>query len=123
MSDVTTPTYAGPDGTYLDVPIPPTDAPKGAVVLDVSGHLVGIGALAVVRVIELLSELRTGAALTIWASEAEEGPYLDLSVKEHGIEVGVRYDSTTTHQVTIPLDQAHPVMSAIYLKGLERGAS
>ncbi|MCF6467372.1 hypothetical protein FAF44_02945 [Nonomuraea sp. MG754425] len=116
-------TYNSPDGTYLDVPSPPADAPQGAVVLDVSGHQVGISALAVVRLIDLLAEPDAHVALTIWASDAEEGPYLDVSVEKDGVKIGVRYDTTTTHQVTIPLNQAYPVMSAIYSRGLERGGA
>lgn len=114
MPDTTSPTYAAPDGTFLDVTAPPADAPEGAVVLSVSGHLIGVAGDTVVKVVDLLAEHQPGAGVTIWCEENDEdGPYLDVQVKDHGVEIGVRYDTTTDYRVTVPLDQAFMVACEI----------
>jgi hypothetical protein len=120
MSETFTPTYTGLDGTYLDVPAPPAGAPKGAIVLNVSGAFVGLGPMAALRVIDLLSEFRPSIGLAVACGTSDEGPYLDVLIREHTVKVGVRFDSTTTHEVTIPRDQLSSVVSEIHRKGVER---
>ncbi|MEV1003442.1 hypothetical protein [Nonomuraea sp. NPDC050202] len=120
MSDTHTPTYAGPDGTYLDARPGPDYAQYGSVVLDVSGWRTTLDPLGVFHVIDLLSgPLTFGSSVTFTLGEDPETVLLSFCVEEHGINVRITAGEQVTHQVTIPPGDAPTSAARIRFAGTE----
>jgi hypothetical protein len=117
MSDTQTPTYAGADGTYLDVLPAPDDAQYGSVVLDVSGQPVTIAPLAVVRVSDFLQAPQPGVELRILFGDDDDSPVLTFSLEEHGIEVRHTLADRIIALMTIARDWAYVIGATIVAVG------
>jgi hypothetical protein len=115
---MSTPIYAGPDGSYLDVLPAADDARYGSIVLDVSGQPIPLAPMAALWVIDLLSTPEPGLpSLVIALGEDDDSPLLTFFVEDGGIDVHRTLDGRTTHRVMIPFDHLPPVVACMYRTG------
>jgi hypothetical protein len=101
VSETTTPTYAGPDGTYLDVTAPPADAPHAAMLLNVSGCTVGIYPSTADSLLGLLADRAAGAVLETQLGRDSEA-LLRVEITDTGVQFTVRDGRQETYHVHVP---------------------